>query len=513
MRPLYVPLFLLTLVVPAAAMDRDAARAELGRRGIRYDDSSEIAYAATATEFVSIAGRGDLDALELFVAAGMDVNARDYAGQTALTEACGLGRTDAALRLLELGADANARDGDGATPIIVTAHYGWLENVGWAREGYPEMRDALLAAGADPNARDEAGQTAMLEAAREGDADTVAALLAAHADPTIADKDGNTPLDLAAAGSKGQVARVLIEAGAPASWWRRLGNRAYRFARVEAIWGPFVLTLLLALALIDKVRPTPPKRHAVEQGDALPRLAPLKCTSCGAPVPITPRELKCPNCGTEVTVPEDYVETLTMRARAERGLRKAVRAWRRARLTASTPVITAAIVGGPAIFVLSWMGAVGLVGNDALSTAEIASTLMTGTTFGLASFCAGFYLLGSRDRLPVVPKVGANVGAAEQSSCSLCSAPIEFAPGQFVTPCGYCGGEMYRVALARRARQAAVDDASKVAMSIYDTMVELQERRDNVLNVVLIWFLVVLGITAFIMWEALQQALRTHVSR
>jgi ankyrin repeat protein len=442
MRILLALLVTLVFAIPTPAMDRDAARAELARRGIEYDDEDEIARDATADRFVSLVGRGDLDALELFLSAGMDVDARDYIGQTALVEAVGLGNTDVALRLVELGADVNARDGEGRTPIIIAAHYGWLENVGWAREGYPEMRDALLAAGADPNARDQSGVTAMIEAAREGDHDTVAALLAHGGDPALAANDGTTPLGVAARGSNGEAARVLIEAGAPASWWRRLGYHAYRFARTEALWGPIVLVLLLALALVDKARPTPPKRHAVEHGDDLPRLAPIKCRKCAAPVPITPHEMKCPSCASDVVVPEDYVETLAMRARAEKGLRKAVRAWRRARLTASTPVILVLIAGGPVLLVASWLGALGLVGADSLSGAEITSTLMTGTTLGLAAFCAGFFLSESRDRLPVIPRVGLHVGEAEEVSCSLCGAPVEFAPGQLVTGCGYCGGEI-----------------------------------------------------------------------
>jgi hypothetical protein len=44
-------------------------------------------------------------------------------------------------------------------------------------------------------------------------------------------------------------------------------------------------------------------------------------------------------------------------------------------------------------------------------------------------------------------------------------------------------------------------------------MVELQERRENVLNGVLVWFLVVFGVTAFVMWEALEGMITSHVSR
>jgi hypothetical protein len=497
----------------ASGVDPDEARAELARRGIEYKDDTPIHLAYTESVFVGRAGDGNLDVVDLFLDAGIHVDARDYVGNTALMEATGTGATDVAMRLLEAGADPNIPDPDGRTPLIVAAHFGWLDNVRWAREGFPELRDALIAKGADVNARDMAGVTALVEAAHHGDAETVATLLARGADPARAANDGTTALRAAAQGNHGDVARMLIDAGAPTSWWQRLEYRSSRFARLEAWWGPLVVLVLVLLAFVEKKRPARPKRHAVEQGDSLPRLAPLKCPRCAAPVPITPTDLKCPSCGTEVVVPDDYAQTLGLRAESAKGLRRAVWTWRRARVGSSVPVIVFMLFGGPAVLAASLLGALGIVGPGNLPMPLIISALMMGVTFGLTMFCAAFYLMESRGLIPAVPKVGRSVGEAETSACSLCGAPVAFASGQLVTGCGYCGGEIYRVALARRARAVAADEATEVAVSIYDTMVELQERRRRVLGVLIAWLSLVLAVTVFLLWQALKEAILSHVSR
>jgi hypothetical protein len=46
----------------------------------------------------------------------------------------------------------------------------------------------------------------------------------------------------------------------------------------------------------------------------------------------------------------------------------------------------------------------------------------------------------------------------------------------------YCGGETYRVALARRARQVAEKERTEASLSLYRAMREVAERRDRLLD-------------------------------
>ncbi|HTP40089.1 MAG TPA: ankyrin repeat domain-containing protein [Steroidobacteraceae bacterium] len=176
-------------------------------------------------------------ALAALLGAGLDANARNAAGDTALAIAAGKSeyelmvvgiglalsqdqtsvsrlvfrpaqnssesaatarRLEAARLLLGAMADPNAADRGGDTPLHQAT-----------RTGDAELVALLLSAGARVNARDAAGSTPLLLAARYGLQDIVVTLLAARADPAITDGDGHTALELAQAGHHDAVARLL----------------------------------------------------------------------------------------------------------------------------------------------------------------------------------------------------------------------------------------------------------------------------------------------------------------
>ncbi len=131
---------------------------------------------ARADNLISAAKRGDLAAVKAFLAAGVDVNAKDNYGETALDMAAYNGDDAVVKTLLAHGADVNAKDnvGDTALETAVT-------------NGYDAVVKTLLAHGADVNAKDNWGTTALWVAAWRGEDAMVKTLLAhgANADTAI----------------------------------------------------------------------------------------------------------------------------------------------------------------------------------------------------------------------------------------------------------------------------------------------------------------------------------------
>jgi NAD(P)-dependent dehydrogenase (short-subunit alcohol dehydrogenase family) len=92
-------------------------------------------------------------------------------------------------RYIEAGGDLNARDASGgSSPLIVAAIF-----------GRPEIATALIEAGADLDHQNNDGSTALLTAALFCRTEIVEALLAGDADKSIANSNGSTPLDVATA--------------------------------------------------------------------------------------------------------------------------------------------------------------------------------------------------------------------------------------------------------------------------------------------------------------------------
>ena len=174
----------------------DEARSALNDR--------EIAY--TPASFFERIRAGDVSAVRLFIAAGMDIHAQDDDGRTALSVAAAVGHVEVVRILVEhwvAEAGPKARDDDGRTALM------WV-----AGAGQVEVVRLLLANGANIHAQDADSTTVLMWAAFGGGVEVVRLLLANGADINAQDKYGYTALTWAAWGGDVEVVRLLLESGA-----------------------------------------------------------------------------------------------------------------------------------------------------------------------------------------------------------------------------------------------------------------------------------------------------------
>jgi uncharacterized protein len=136
---------------------------------------------------------------------GADVNAKDGTEQSAYLYATSEVGPDPALLELTLayGADVDAKDSYNGTGLIRAAH-----------RGYAEIVRRLIAAEIDVDHINRLGWTALLEAIILGDGgpahvETVRALVDGGADVTIADGDGVTPREHAERAGYDEIVAIL----------------------------------------------------------------------------------------------------------------------------------------------------------------------------------------------------------------------------------------------------------------------------------------------------------------
>ena len=136
--------------------------------------------------------------VQLLVAAGADVNARNGSGWTPLHFAIGP-RKGISQALLAAGETANAKEPEGHTPLHFAALFGGFEVV-----------ESLLAHGSDANAKNRLGATPMFFAVARNDPIVVDLLLAGDADVSARNNQRWTPLHAAASRGHRQVAELLL---------------------------------------------------------------------------------------------------------------------------------------------------------------------------------------------------------------------------------------------------------------------------------------------------------------
>ncbi len=227
--------------LPDAAEQRDKASVRILLHSGVDADAAQVD-GTTALHWAAY--HDDAEMAGLLVRAGADVNAVNRYGASALAEASTNGNAAIIKLLLEAGADANTRMKGGETALMLAA-----------RSGNPETVEALLAHGASPDQRERRNQTALMWAAAEGHAEVVRALIAAGADVNARLDSGFTPFLLSVREGHLDVVRAFIEAGVdvnammrPAEGWKFRGGPPARCPLQIAVRnGHFEL----AIALVD----------------------------------------------------------------------------------------------------------------------------------------------------------------------------------------------------------------------------------------------------------------------
>lgn len=509
-RPILLALLLSVLTISGLrAQTAEEARAELARRRLLFDLSSEEKKRETISNLIDAALDGKQKIVELYLAAGLDINARDQFNRTVLFAATTTEENYALpMMLLSRGADPNLASESGRTPLLTAIKYGRRDVInGWREPESAQLIGALLDKGASPDAPDNEGTTPLMQAALVNDAGTIRALLARGASVESKNNEGQTALDIAVAERRGLAVRALIESGSPLTTKQKIYYYCYRFARLQGWTLPFVIGFSFLVGYFGKKLTRPgPRRNAVASGDELPHLAPLKCEQCGAGVPLKPTDMKCPRCGTSIPVPTDYAATVRLRALASERMERAVAAWRRANLFTAWPVRWTLWWIAPVWLAATIIGLFSNIGNSLFAITTSVSflalfALIGGISLTLAFWTYAAYLNGTRRRLPLIPVVGQKVGEAELTNCHLCGGGISYAAGDLAAVCGYCGGETYRVKLARRAHAVAAEEKEQATVSLYDAMTEIVARRQqafkNLSSAATVVFFIVLAILIY----------------
>lgn len=158
--------------------------------------------AFTAQDLRSASLEGQMGRVKQAADQGIDVNAADQAGRTALMLASYNGHTEIVRFLLEEGANISDQNVEGRTPLMFAAS-----------GPFPETVELLLSQGADPDEADDIEDwTALMFAASEGHLEVVQTLIDHNADASLKDKDGETAVDFARNNNHGEVADLLENA-------------------------------------------------------------------------------------------------------------------------------------------------------------------------------------------------------------------------------------------------------------------------------------------------------------
>jgi uncharacterized protein len=199
----------ISLAVPGVAAERapladaverrdQAAISTLLRSGV--DVNAAQVDGTTALHWAAY--NDDAETVALLLKAKANVNVVNRYGVPPLAPACTNGNAAIAKLLLDAGANPSATISGGETVLMLAA-----------RSGNADVVNALLARGAKHDARERHGQTALMWAAAEGNTDAVRALMDAGADMKATLDSGFTAFFLAVREGRLETVRAFLAAG------------------------------------------------------------------------------------------------------------------------------------------------------------------------------------------------------------------------------------------------------------------------------------------------------------
>jgi hypothetical protein len=170
---------------------------------LQFSGGGAVAFVAPEHPFVRAAQEDNLEALTALLA-GMDVNLRDKrSGTTALEHAVKNANREMVQLLLAAGATVNAKNAGGETVLMMLDE-----------DATSDLVWDLINAGAKVNLKDESGNTALMAAANANGLEAIKTLLDAGAKVDARDEDGRTALMFAASDGHVNIVRALVLAGA-----------------------------------------------------------------------------------------------------------------------------------------------------------------------------------------------------------------------------------------------------------------------------------------------------------
>ncbi len=176
-------------------------------------------------EFIDAAEKGDINTVQEFLSKGINSNAQDKYGLTALHRAAQKGHKDITETLIKAGANIHHADNLGHTALH------WA-----ARAGQKDIIEILLSYGANIDARDKYDKTPFMDAVYrrghymdalcKGHKDVAELLIAKGTNVNAQNKDGKTALIFAVYDESKDIVEMLINAGADVNVQDKYGYTA-----------------------------------------------------------------------------------------------------------------------------------------------------------------------------------------------------------------------------------------------------------------------------------------------